>query len=209
MNFAPSCLAPLTRFIGRPRTWSRVLASAYSTTAILYSPSPLKMDAKSVRLREWARMNPEIIRKRDKTWLQANPIKRREWKEAFDQRTAIYARLYNFLMDHEWPIQHLTWKTHTPVKTQEAVKRACSSCGRYERRGLRLWWKRRNPEPADADLYDCFACFYTLNPGHVAPVEYESLPLGEAVDAMQEARKQHDKIVRKATASPSDDDKPR
>jgi len=208
MNFAPSCLAPLMRFIGRPGTWSRVLASSCSTTAILCSPSPLKMDAKSIRHREWARRNPEIIRKHDKKWLQANPIKRREWKGAFDQRTAIYERLYRLLIRYEWPMQHFTWKTHTPVKTQEAVKRACFHCGRYERQGLRLWWKRRNPEPNDADLYDCFACFYTLNPGHVAPIEYEGLPLGEAVDAMQEARKQRDRSVRKSIASSSESDKP-
>ena len=209
MSFSPSCLAPSARVIGLPRLWSPVLASAYSTSANLYAPSPLKMDAKSVQNREWARRNPEIIKKRDIKWLQANPIRRREWKVAFDQRTAPYRRLYKFLVNYQWPLQHLTWKTHIPVMSQKKVKRACSSCGRYESQGLRLWWKRRHPEPADAKLYDCFACFYTFNPGHVAPIEYGSLPLDEALRAMQKARKQHVKSARETTSLPSENDKPR
>lgn len=197
------------RSVGPPSFWPRVLASAYSTSAILYSPSPLKMDAKNVHSREYARSNPERIKKRDLKWLQANPIKRRETKAAFYQRTAAYNKLYIFLSRYQWPLQQLTWKTHIPKITQEKVKRACSSCDRHENRGLRLWWKRRNPEPADADLYDCFACFYTSNPGHVAPIEYESLPLDEALRAMQKARKQHVKSARETTSLPSENDKPR
>ncbi|KEQ76349.1 hypothetical protein M436DRAFT_61597 [Aureobasidium namibiae CBS 147.97] len=209
MTFALSCLALSVRLIALPRPWSRVLAYPYTTSAILYSPSPLKMDAKNVYAREWFRRNPEKHNRAITKWIRENQDKRREIVRASDQKRHVYIRLYKLLINYEWPMQHFTWKTHTPVKTQEAVKRACSSCGRYERQGLRLWWKRRNPKPADADLYDCFACFYTLNPGHVAPIEYESLSLREAVDTMQEARKQHDKSLRQAIASPSDNDKTR
>jgi hypothetical protein len=201
-------LSPSWRSVGLARSWSRVLASSYSTSTVLHSPSPLKMDKRNVNQRKWSLQNAESREKSDAKWLQANPIKRRELKRVFDQKTSLVHRFSIFLRRYDWPLQHLTWKTHIPEITEEKVKRACSSCGRYKTHGLRQWWKRRDPEPPNADLYDCFTCFYTLNPEHVVPVEYEGLDLEGAYKAMIEGRKRHANSVSKITALPSERDKP-
>lgn len=209
MFLSLGCSPPPWRSLGTPRFWLRVLASPYSTSAILYSPSPLKMDARSIYNREWAHRNPDLRRKKNTKWLRENRDERLDTLRAEYQRNVVSRQLYDFMRRNDWPLQDFTWKTHTPMKTKDKVKRACASCGRYQDQGLRLWWKRKNPEPPTADSYDCFACFYTYNPENVAPIGYESLPLKEAFDVMREARKQQTKSVSKTPSLPSEDEKPR
>jgi hypothetical protein len=208
MMFSPTCLLPPWRSIGSPGRWSSVLAYPYSTSAILQSPSPLMMDAQNVYNREWRKKNKESTRRSDIKWLQENRAKRREWERTKYERSALYTRFSMYLRRYDWTLQHFSWKTHIPIKTKEKIKRACSSCGRYEAHGLRLWWKRRISEPPTTAAYDCFECFRRSNPEHVVPIEYEGLSLEDAFGAMREARKQHAKSVGETTASLSKDDKP-
>lgn len=130
---------------------------------------------------------------------------KREYNRNLYKKTSVYHKYNAFLSEFDWPLQHLTWTTHIPVKSEKKAKRACASCGRYEYQGLRLWWQRRDVEPP---LYDCFSCFRTSNPEHVVPIGYEGLDLLDALKAMREARKQHDKAARKAATLPSGSDKP-
>jgi hypothetical protein len=172
-----------------------VLACPYSTSAILHSPSPLKMDVKNINDREWRKKNKESTRRSDIKWLQENRAKRRGWDKTKYERSALYSRFSMYFRRYDWTLQHFTWKTHIPIKTEEKIKRACSSCDRYEAHGLRLWWKRRISEPPTTSVYDCFECFRRSNSEHVVPVEYEGLALEDAFTAMREARKQHVKSV--------------
>lgn len=124
-------------------------------------------------------------------WKQNHATRERELEEIWDMKNCVYKKFYQFVIKHEWPIQHLTWKTHIPLKTEEKVQRACATCAHYESVGLKLWWMRRNLEPDLPSAYDCTHCFYTWNPEHIVPVKYEGLALWDAVTAMQKDRKQH------------------
>jgi hypothetical protein len=193
MIFSPTCLLHPWRSIGPSRLWSRVLASPYSTSAILHSPSPLKMDARNVYDREWRRNNLESRRRQEAEWRQKDPIKRRQEARTwyYREQNSLYKRMFNFLWKFDWPLQHLTWKTHIPTKTEAKTKRACSTCGRYESQGLRLWWMRRDSGTPAPNAYDCPGCFRKSNPEAVVPIEYEGLALEDALTAMREDRKQH------------------
>ena len=203
MVFSPACLSPLWR-IGSPRLWSSVLASPYTTSAFLCSPSPLKMDKENVALRARRRKHPETNRRVHAEWFKENRAYRHEGMRRLYQESSLYKRIYVFLLTYDWPLRNLTWRTHIPIGSEEKVKRACASCGRYEAQGLRLWWQRRDVEPP---LYDCFTCFRTSNPEHMMPTEYEGLTLEDAYKAMRDARKQHDKAAREAATLPSGSDK--
>jgi hypothetical protein len=130
------------RFISTPR----VLACPCSTRAILHSPSPLKMDAKNIYDREWRRNNLESRGRQEADWRQKDTTMRRHSSKMwyYHEQNSLYKRIFRYLYDHDWPLQHLTWETHIPIKTEAKTKRACSTCGRYESQGLRLWWMRRD-----------------------------------------------------------------
>jgi hypothetical protein len=205
MVFSPACLSPLWRSIGSPRLWSSVRASPYSTSAFLYSPSPLKMDKENITSRARRRKHPETNRRVHAEWFKENRAYRHEGMRRLYQSISLYKRIYAFLLRYDWPLQNLTWRTHIPIKSEKSVKRACTSCGHYEVRGLRLWWQRRDVEPP---LYDCFTCFRTSNPDYVVPIEYEGLALEHAYKMIKDARRLHDKAARKAATLPFESDKP-
>jgi hypothetical protein len=184
-----------------------MIASPYPTSAILHSPSQLKTDARNVYLREWTKKNRESVKRKDARWRQGNLDRRREWDRLKYERNAMHLNFYHWLRRYDWPFQHLTWKTHIPIKTEDKVKRACSTCGRYESQGLKIWWKRRNLELSIPAAYDCFDCFCKPNPEHVVPTEYAGFALEDVYHAMKEARQQHVKSGDRTTASLSAADK--
>jgi hypothetical protein len=154
------------------------------------------MDAKNVYTREWAKKNREFVKRRNVRWLQGNLDKRHEISRLKYERNAMHLNFYHWLRRDDWPFQQLTWRTHILIKTEEKVKRACSSCGYHETRGLRVWWKRKDSELSIPAVYDCFDRFYKSNPEHAVPIGHEGLPLEDAYNALREARKQHDKAAR-------------
>jgi hypothetical protein len=196
MILSPTRVSPSWRSIGPPILYLSIWTSPYTTSAILHSPSPLKMDAQNVYAREWAKRNRESVNILKARWRQENLDKKREWSRLKYERDAMHVKFCMWLVRNDWPFRQLTWRTHIPIKTEEKVKRACSNCGRYEFQGLRIWWKRRNVEPSTPAAYDCFDCFSKPNPEHVVPIGYEGLSLEDAYNVLREARKQHDEAAR-------------
>ncbi|KEQ99645.1 hypothetical protein AUEXF2481DRAFT_188364 [Aureobasidium subglaciale EXF-2481] len=109
--------------------------------------------------------------------IRADPVKRQKIAEAYKLRYATGPYRPGILM-RSWvlncsDLDAFRWKTHTPIIHAQAVRQTCASCGKSNRRGSRLWWRRhQETSSADLELYDCHSC-YTKDIKAAMPMGFE------------------------------------
>jgi hypothetical protein len=106
-----------------------------------------------------------------------------------DERMKLYWYLRNWSTRYAWFREDLPWKSHRPVYHDERVEHHCEGCGWTKRSGNRLWWKKIQSSPTEADNWLCISCYVPRSDWK------EAMPKGyEGLTTIKEIAKRRDEL---------------
>jgi hypothetical protein len=153
-----------------------------------YERKLVRQQAYQDRLRS---TRPEVYRRRLDTAITRSrqqyqdPVKGAQMRERTrlrdvslrgDERHKFYKRLLSWGLRYPWLREDLPWKSYQPVYHDDPVEHYCEGCDWTRKRGNRLFWKKIQSSPTEADSWLCHSCYIPKSDWKEAmPRGYEGL----------------------------------